>query len=384
MMSPTSISRLLVVLLPTIAVIFALDLMSDTWTATDGLGRSMPINVRSPQVDRFVGVFYFLWLGFETTDGPYDISKILTANPNAMQEPNNTAWGPLTHYHHWGEPYFGYYRSSDQWAIRRHARMLADAGVDVIFFDATNNILYSESFQALCQAFSDVQAQGGKTPQVAFLTPFGSPYQAVENLYNNIYKISYYQELWFTWEGRPLILANPQFFQNDPEILNFFTFRTPQPSYFVGPTNVNQWGWLEVFPQHIFQNNANVSEQMTVGVAQNAVDNRLGSMSENGSRGRSFHNNTFPSGNTFTPYGFNVQEQWDRVLAIDPQFAFVTGWNEWIALRLAEFASIKLPVMFVDEFDWEHSRDIEPCAGGISGGYPEGMFYGKDISLSLH
>jgi hypothetical protein len=180
-----------------------------------------------------------------------------------------------------------------------------------------------------------------------------------------------------------LILADPQFFQQNPEILNFFTFRTPQPSYFVGPTGVNQWGWLEVFPQHIFQNSANVSEQMTVGVAQNAVGNRLGSMSETGSRGRSFHNGTIPLNNTSTPYGFNVQEQWERVLEIDPQFVFVTGWNEWIAVRLSEFASIKLPVMFVDEFDWEHSRDIEPCVGGTSGGFPEGKFDKLDITENM-
>ncbi|CAF4228937.1 unnamed protein product, partial [Adineta steineri] len=217
----------------------------------------------------------------------------------------------------------------------------------------TNTAVYLESFQALCQAFSDVRAQGGTTPQVAFLTPFGAPLQTVETLYDNIYK----------------------FFQQRPDILNFFTFRTPQPDYFIGPTGPNQWGWLEVFPQHIFKSSSNTSEQMTVGVGQNAVGNRLGSMSETGSRGRSFHNNTVPSGNMLTPYGLNVQEQWERVLQIDPQFVFVTGWNEWIALRLSEFASIKLPVMFVDEFDWEHSRDMEPCAGGTDGGFPEGNKY---------
>jgi hypothetical protein len=42
--------------------------MCDTWTATGGLGRSMPAEIRPPRKNRFVGVFYFLWLGFETTD----------------------------------------------------------------------------------------------------------------------------------------------------------------------------------------------------------------------------------------------------------------------------------------------------------------------------
>ncbi|CAF0983781.1 unnamed protein product [Adineta ricciae] len=369
------LSLLVFLLLIWIRPVASVDLMSDTWTATDGLGRSLPKTVPPPRPDRFVGMFYFLWLGFESPDGPFDISKILTAHPNAMLEPNNSAWGPMTHYHHWGEPYFGYYRSNDQWVIRRHARMLVNAGVDVIFFDVTNTAVYLESFRAICQAFSDVRAVGGSTPQVAFLTPFGSPLGTVQVLFDNIYKINYYSELWFRWEGKPFILANPQSFQTRPDILNFFTFRTPQPDYFTGPTGANQWGWLEIYPQHIYKTSTNISEQMTVGVAQNAVGNRLGSMSEVGSHGRSFHNNTIPSGNTLTPYGLNMQEQWERVIEIDPQFVFVTGWNEWIAMRLSEFASIKLPVMFVDEFDWEHSRDIEPCAGGVSGGYPEGNYY---------
>lgn len=366
-----------------VAAIHGLDLMSDTWTVTDGLGRSLPSGAPAPRANRFVGVFYFLWLGFETADGPFDNSKILTANPNAMQEPNNPAWGPMDHYHHWGEPYFGYYRSSDQWVIRRHARMLADAGVDVIFFDVTNQLVYSESFQALCQAFSDVRAQGASTPQIAFLAPFGDPLQTVQVLYNSIYKINYHPELWFMWESKPLILANPDSFKQIPEIYNFFTFRSPQPNYFIGPTGPDQWGWLEVFPQHIFENSAHVAEQMTVGIGQNAVGNRLGAMSEVGARGRTFHNNTFPSDKKLTPYGLNVQEQWDRALAVDPEFIFVTGWNEWIALRLSEFASIKLPVVFVDEFDWEHSRDIEPCAGGTSGGFPEGQFIESNGSSFL-
>jgi len=50
-------------------------------------------------------------------------------------------------------------------------------------------------------------------------------------------------------------------------------------------------------------------------------------------------------------------------------FIFVTGWNEWFAGRFDEFANVKLPVMFVDTFDQEHSRDIEPMRGGHGDNY---------------
>jgi len=116
------------------------------------------------------------------------------------------------------------------------------------------------------------------------------------------------------------------------------------------------WSWLEVYPQHVFTNAAGAKEQMSVGVAQNAVGGRLGSMSERGSRGRSFH-------------GDNYGEQWRRALAEDPRVVFITGWNEWIAGRFNEFNGIKEPVMFVDEFDRERSRDIEPMKGGHGDDY---------------
>lgn len=484
------------------------DVMSDTWVATDGLGRDLPTydEVGPPRADRFVGLFYFLWLGFVTPDGPYDVSKILHDNPDAMTQPDNPAWGPPEHPHYWSEPYFGYYQSTDKWVIRRHARMLADAGVDAVFFDVTNQVTYPECYHALLDAFAEVRQAGGTTPQIGFLTPFWDPQQVTKTLYQDLYQPGTHSDLWFRWKGKPLILADPdllgldsltgdgsdpaelsaghtqgQTFQSasaftrvtgriptwettdsamtltlraggpegavvaskaftdvvdngkpmleldppapacgyyleqsapvgsigwwtDPagayadgsayvdgvavagdrsiylqsadgitgEILDFFTFRKPQPSYFTGPDAPDQWGWLEVSPQHVFRDDAGNPEQMTVGVAQNTVDGRLGSMSENDSLGRSYHDGTLPVDHSQTPYGLNVQQQWDRALDVDPEFVFVTGWNEWIAGRFSSFGGVDLPVMFVDEFDWEHSRDIEPCRGGTDRGFPEG------------
>ena len=44
----------------------------------------------------------------------------------------------------------------------------------------------------------------------------------------------------------------------------------------------------------------------------------------------------------------------------------VTGWNEWIAGRFGEPGG---PVVFVDQFDQEYSRDIEPMKGGHGDNY---------------
>ncbi|MGQ9731478.1 MAG: hypothetical protein ACUVX8_09430 [Candidatus Zipacnadales bacterium] len=127
------------------------DTFSDTWVATDALGREVPDyeECGPPREDKYVGIFYFLWLGPHGYDhstpvlpdqgvqpktgmeykSPYDITRILAGE----QE-----WGPWHAFHHWGRPLFGYYLSDDEWVIRKHAQMLTDAGVDVIICDVTN------------------------------------------------------------------------------------------------------------------------------------------------------------------------------------------------------------------------------------------------------
>ena len=109
------------------------DTHSDTWVATDGLGRSLPTfdEAGPPRVDRTVALFYFLWHGAHAQGGPYDISRILATDPEAMEKPDSPLWGPLHAPHHWGESVFGYYRSDDRGVLRKHAQMLSDAGANM-------------------------------------------------------------------------------------------------------------------------------------------------------------------------------------------------------------------------------------------------------------
>lgn len=345
------------------------DLFSDTWDAVDRLGRALPDTAQAgpPRADRTIGLFYFLWLGEHARGGPYDVSKILAEHPNAMQEPENPAWGPKDAFHHWGEPLFGYYRSDDPWVLRKHARMLADAQVDVIIFDVTNRFTYRKEYLALCEAFSAVRAEGTPAPYIAFLCPFWDPKSTARQLYDEFYQPGLYPELWFQWEGKPLILATPD--KVDKDLRDFFTFRDPVPSYFNGPDKPDQWGWLEVYPQHVFRNSRGEAEQMTVGVAQNAVAGRLATLSEAGALGRSYHKGSWDTRPNAVDYGFNFTEQFEHALKQDPRFIFITGWNEWIAMRMDEFNGVRAPVMFVDQFDHENSRDIEPMRGGHEDNY---------------
>src|SRR4051812_21805906 len=60
------------------------------WPATDGLGRTVPVRPEAgpTRPDRFVGIFYFLWLNERHNrgalgHGPYDVARILAADPEA-------------------------------------------------------------------------------------------------------------------------------------------------------------------------------------------------------------------------------------------------------------------------------------------------------------
>jgi hypothetical protein len=347
---------------------------SDTWVATDALGRSLPTfaEVGPPRADRFVGIFYFLWLGAHVNGGPYDITRILAQDPQAMQKKDSPLWGPMHAPHHWGESIFGYYLTDDPFVLRKHAQMLADAGIDTLVFDVTNQVTYKHYYLALLRLFTEVRRNGGKTPQVAFLCPFSEPAKVVAELWEDLYGPGLYPDLWFRWEGKPLILADSEKLwpaAQSERIRAFFTFRKPQPDYFRGPTGPDIWSWLEVYPQHVFSNSRGEKEQISVGVAQNAVGKRLGSMSEPGARGRSFHQGVTAQEGEAVQHGFNFAEQFERALSLDPKFIFITGWNEWIAGRFDEFNGVRRPVMFVDEFDQEHSRDIEPMRGGHGDNY---------------
>lgn len=187
------------------------DVYSDTWAATDALGRTLPGTEQTgpPRADRTVALLYFLWLGRHGEAGPFDITEILEQDPVALGNKASPLWGAMGVPHHWGESVFGHYVSDDDAVLRKHAQMLGDAGVDVIFFDVTNQRTFPESWRALGRVFSEERAKGNRTPQIAFLCPFEEPVKVTRELYRDLYQLGLYRDLWFQWDGKPLILADP-------------------------------------------------------------------------------------------------------------------------------------------------------------------------------
>ncbi len=330
------------------------DVFSDTWVAVDGLGRAVATHdeVGPPKEDKVVGIFYFAWLGQHSTSGPHNIQKILAANPE------DPGWGPVRHFHHWGESEWGYYLSDDEFVIRSHAHDLANAGVDVIFFDVTNSFTYRNVYLAVCKVFMEIRGVGGRTPQIAFLA-HSNRNRTVRQLYEQFYSQGLYEDLWFMWDGKPLILAIMD--EVDPEHQEFFTFRNSwawsNTAWF--GDGYKAWPWLDHSPQKYGWVQEGVPEQMPVAVAQHPTTNI----------GRSLQNRVQPPPKEQRPYeGLYFQEQWERLLEVDPQVAFITGWNEWVAQRFLSDGRQRMlgkvlpkgESYFVDAYNREYNRDIEP------------------------
>lgn len=353
----------------------------DQWAATDALGRKVREyrDASNKKQDKFVAIFYWTWHQGED-DKTYpvkNITEIVRKYPEAMKDYHHPAWGnKQPGFFFWEQPLLGYYKTTDPWVLRKHAEMLADAGVDAVFFDCTNgDITWKESYEALLKTWDQAQKDGVNTPKIAYMLPFGPvPHALVSlrQLYRDVYKPGRYKKLWFFWKGKPCIMGYPDNLTDsdeDREIANFFTFRPGQPDYVNGPTRNDQWGWLENYPQHGYVKSADGKfEQVTVGIAQNACPETKGHCSAFNLPG-SFGCN-FSQRNGFDPrvdgylYGWNFMEQWDRAFELDPELVFVTGWNEYIAGQwLPKDGWTGNPFSFVDQFDWAHSRDIEPNKG---------------------
>ena len=323
----------------------------------------------APKPDRFVGIFYFLTHNDSRPRadgaGPHDISKVMAQDPHALQHADSPAWGAAGGEYYWGEPLYGYYLSTDPWVIRRHAQLLAAAGVDTLIFDTTNAVTYPETYTKICEVFTEVRKAGGRTPQIVFMVNSQAG-KTADQLYHDLYQPGRFRDLWFIWKGKPLLICDSG--DASPQVKEFFMLRAAHWPFTLVNTQ-NAWHWESTYPQpYGYTDDPAVPEEVNVAVAQNlrASDGRVTNMSLGDARGRSFHDGREDRSPGAVNQGYNFAEQWKRALSLAPPFVMVTGWNEWTAGR---FPGKDGSSVFVDQFDEEFSRDIEPMKGGHADNY---------------
>ena len=256
------------------------DFTKASFSTVDQLGREItPMHREKTDHERYVGVFYFLWLGTHLSSaGVYDVTKLQlteegaaavgdpsyglgeivpnTVNaemgyPNGMESPTN--------YVHWTtEPLYGYYNTADEWVITRHMELLTMADVDFIFFDTTNEYIYDTNINpnfrldstdeknvqlsrptyTVLDTILKLSQQGWDVPKVVFYTNNKSG-ERVQQIYDAFYASGKYDSIWFAPNGKPMIIGTTEDFSGtdqtgenrvdiSPELQQYFDVRDSQ------------------------------------------------------------------------------------------------------------------------------------------------------------
>lgn len=368
----------------------------DTWVATDDYGRRVADYEEVGGVKegtRKVGMFYWNMRGSGTSG---IIPEIIKNNPNAFGNYDDEGWldanGNRPGSYYWGEPVYGFYSGADYWVLKKHAALLANAGVDAIFMDYTNDAYMKvENYNLVLQAFHDAREEGVNAPKVSVYGNMNGANNSASRevlpvLYYNQVKSGEWDDLIFYWEGDPFFINYPvrdseiesedKDMQKILERINFrFNLRNPGELR-SGSSNPNYQhvNWLEEYPQHPFGIGASGRrETMSLGMAinQSYVEGGsiVGVFSDPYTKGKAYSEafgEDYSSDNGRKAYFF--REQAAHLLDIDPEFVFVDGWNEWQTPCYKSYGKHDGTV-FVDLFDEENSRDFEPSRSYMKDDY---------------
>ncbi len=260
-------------------------------------------------------------------------------------------WGPKNAFHYWSKPALGYYRSDERAVIRTHMTQLAEAGVDFIIMDYTyesdHNVgsrfweIYTRiPMDAICDTIIEMRAEGLKAPYIVFWlgTGYGPLYKLFYDRYLNVDK---WRDCFVYWNEKPFVLTWTEDADTCP-YLDRLTVRTMRGLGSVIPEKrhwsfltIDTWGQFAPAPD-------GTPEQVTVSVA--TQETYMSLPTAHGRQG-----------------GLFWFKQWYNAFAIRPKIVTLTWWNEWCAQRLEVAPNV---YEFTDNYDIEHSRDLEPMEGG--------------------
>lgn len=284
-----------------------------------------------------------------------------------------TTWHrPGTWQRVWGTPELGQYFSNDRAVIRQHATWIAEAGIDFIWIDWSNNVNYDpatmhdqrpdfamieDSTTLIFEEYAQMASEGLPHPRVSIFT--GCPDQSeaindgrlqakLDQIYDDYVSDPRYRPIMQDYLGKPLMviyLGTPNPFQSGtPQFddsrftLRWMTgFVTEQPSLYNTDrvSHYGYWSWEDRGPQ-TFTLHDNQPEAMLA----------LASWRQQG----------FPGDAWFIPacgrqQGQTLQQEWARVRQIGPRFAMVVSWNEW---TIGEQPNAEVSKDIEPSLEWGH------------------------------
>ena len=245
---------------------------------------------------------------------------------------------------YWGTPELGDYSSNDRNVIQQHGKWLADAGVDFVFIDWSNDINYQygvtqgradfdmieksvpiifEEWKTIVKA-PKIAIMLGCPDQVAAYTD-GRMQSKIDQVYNMFIANDNCRGQYYTYLGKPLIIiyvGTPSPFQtglpttikDSRFIFRYMTgFLTQQPNLIdsQGQSIYGYWSWEDRGPQTFASLNG-YPEACTVTAASREQ-----------------------SGSSFIPAigrnnGETFKARWSRASSLLVSTVLVISWNEWV------------------------------------------------------
>lgn len=309
-----------------------------------------------------IGIFYFLWHCSAVAEGPYDLSEI-----QAGRQP----WGPYGQFHFWDEPQAGYYcLSQNDGLLRQHAEQLRDAGIDFVFLDVTNHAyvgggsdraqeMILRPFERLLAVWSEVPGAPQIVPWVPVPGDHEDPNQFMVDALLSQFAARPGMQLEF--DGKPLLLVTV----NTVHVPNRQRLEQLSARY----TIREMWVFREDGPSWSFMQGCQEDPRRPEPCAQR-VARRAGRVEQISIAVA--YQETFMSVESATPKhgGLTFRRQFERLFDHpETPIATITGWNEWVAQR-QRCGHEACPCdrypdgCFIDTWDGERNRDIEPAQDG--------------------
>ena len=356
----------------------------DGIVATDAIGRALPTWEEAGDIKpgSYVGLFYWLWHSKLRNNCAEEWDWNVTLSNE--RQPQRYDWQFAEYY--WAKPELGYYHSTDKFVMHKHMNLFCLMGIDFLFLDFTNDFgnFDAEALRTLIEVVREVKDSGANPPK---LVPFfnaghdgpkhNMPYSFYEKYYNEFVKDGKNDDLWFYYEGKPLMLA-PDKHPTDSVLNDTFTWRSMWSAF--DPKIRDKWRYFDNWSDkpsgpHPALRDGKVEQMvvskslggpiwefMTYGGASSTLDHapeydQYYIDPENKLKGRFF------------------EEQSNKALEVRPPVLCITGWNEWKAGAWPagqDLVDIKLKFRgeyvplggyyFVDEWNQEFNRDFEPQA----------------------
>lgn len=361
--------------------------------SVDDLGRVLR-SAGSQLEDKSVGIFYTQANGFHAGNisGIYDVSKIMAEYGADIIFHEDTPISPNNTEHWWGEPLYGYYKSTDIYVIKNHVNQFTAAGIDYIVMDCTNGWMYNDALKSTMEYITELRQDGWDAPQVV-LYIHSLNNKTVREAYKDIYSLTEYKDSWYMKDGKPVIIAytdtekdiaeasgrgvtdfsSSDFEPLSQEILDFFYFVEPRwpddylregwPQY--DPNKDSGYCWIE-WTQPLPVRDTSLGTFMNAAVASHpeipfsfsitrgannwsrAYDPVLGKEAENG-----------------VMEGTYFQACWDQIIEESPDTVFLVAWNFWTAIKQSYMGEY----MLCDTATLEYSLSIEMANGTYGDNY---------------